>query len=262
MLISPANLEKIQQENKPATVLQTPADSEPVRRHSVKRIIPIPPRGQFVLPTRAADMAGQVFDRLTAIYYGGKDNQNNVMWVCECQCGKETIVRGFSLRDGSVRSCGCLQNEIIAAIGKENATHGRTETREYETWQAIKHRCYYLGHNRYHRYGGRGIVVCDRWLHSFEAFFEDMGPRPGDGYSIERIDSDGPYSPENCRWATATEQQNNKVTNVHITHNGVTKTMAEWARCTGISESALRRRLRTLGWSVSDALEKPIGGEH
>lgn len=260
-MISPANLEKIQQENKPATVLQTPADSEPVRRHSVKRIIPIPPRGRFVLPARAKDIAGQVFDRLTVIYYGGKDNQRNVMWVCECQCGKRTIVRGFNLRDGSVRSCGCLHNEIIAAIGKENATHGQTETREYETWQAIKHRCCYSGHNRYHRYGGRGITVCDRWLHSFEAFFEDMGSRPGDDYSIERIDSDGPYSPENCRWATAKEQQNNRQGNVYFTYQGVTKTIAEWAHHTGISDATLRARLGRYGWSVADALETPVRGD-
>lgn len=221
--------------------------------------IAIPPEGRFVASPQIHDLTGQVFGRLTVLYFGGKDRRKNTMWVCGCVCGKRTLVCAGSLQSGRTRSCGCLRNEAAARTLREKTTHGRSKTKEYRTWARIKVRCYNVHHNRYHRYGGRGIIMCDRWLHSFEAFFDDMGPRPGDDDSIERIDNDGPYSPENCRWATAKEQQNNRRTNLLLTHEGTTKTLAEWARHTGISALTLRSRLRLYNWSVRETLETPVG---
>lgn len=126
----------------------------------------------------------------------------------------------------------------------------------YTIWRNLKARCYYPRNDDYDRYGGRGIAVCDRWRDSFEAFLSDMGERPTPGHSIERIDNDGPYSPDNCRWATRTEQASNRHTSQTITHDGETLTVQEWSRRTGIKAPALYWRLHA-GWSAERTLTTP-----
>jgi hypothetical protein len=125
-------------------------------------------------------------------------------------------------------------------------THGKSRSPIYVCWQNIKQRCFNFKAAHYDRYGGRGITVCDRWL-VFDAFVADLGPRPP-GMTLERIDNDGPYSPDNCRWATRKEQSNNRFCNVRITHDGVTLTVAQWSERTGIHRNTIFGR-HELGWS-------------
>jgi len=124
---------------------------------------------------------------------------------------------------------------------------------EFRSWAMMRERCLSLANHAYKDYGGRGIMICERWS-KFENFFTDMGPKPSRKHSIERIDNNKGYEPGNCKWATALEQANNKRNNVFLTWDGETRTTAEWSRHTGISTQLLWHRLNTLGWSVERAL--------
>jgi hypothetical protein len=127
--------------------------------------------------------------------------------------------------------------------------------RTYQTWYHMNGRCHKPRSRSYKHYGARGIRVCIRWRCSYEKFYEDMGEHPGDGYSIDRIDNDGNYTPKNCRWATKKEQYANKTNNVFLTYKGETKHMAEWARITGINKSTIKTRRRR-GKSICQILSK------
>ena len=121
----------------------------------------------------------------------------------------------------------------------------RPITPEYVSWSGAKQRCYYKSHNRYEKYGGRGIKMCERWKNSFECFLEDMGNKPTSEHSIERINLDGDYEPENCKWATRKEQARNKSNNRHITHNGTSLTLSEWAEITGMNSGTIGNRAKS-----------------
>ena len=151
------------------------------------------------------DLTGQRYGRLTVICFG------STRWKCLCDCGETTWVRSNSLRSGNTKSCGCFYREIITA--GITRTHGHTsgyaQSKSYSCWDSIKQRCYNPKHKYYKDYGGRGIIVCERWRNSFEKFLADMGIAPI-GLSLERINNNGNYEPGNCRWATAKEQVDNR----------------------------------------------------
>ena len=198
------------------------------------------------------DLTGQRFGRAIALErdYGFK---GQAYWRCVCDCGKFFSTASHSLRVGDCKSCGCLNSEKA----RERSTkHGMKHTKAYRAWKHLKARCYNEKVKEFHNYGGRGIKVCDRWLESFENFIADMGhPQPHE--SIDRINNDGDYCPENCRWTDSKTQSRNTRRNRFITLNGESKTIAEWSEITGIEESAITKRLK-LGWSDHDALTKPV----
>lgn len=162
------------------------------------------------------DIRGRVFGKLTVISYSHVSKTGHTSWVCRCECGKTKIAKSKHLICGSTRSCGCLRSEIPGLKMEENGSfiHGDASggkvSSEYVSWAGMIQRCEYEGHNRFERYGGRGIIVCDRWRNSFQNFLSDMGRKPGKEYSLDRINNDGNYEPGNCRWATRSEQSKNR----------------------------------------------------
>lgn len=148
------------------------------------------------------DLLGLRFGKLIVIKFFGKHTKR-WSWLCRCDCGNEIVVHRDSLIAGNTKSCGCLLKETLIK-------HGMYKSPEFKTWIRIKSRCYDRNLPCYVNYGGRGIIVCNRWLESFNNFYEDMGNRPSSKHSIERKDNNGNYDPDNCKWATKTEQQRNQ----------------------------------------------------
>lgn len=199
---------------------------------------------------------GQRFGRLTFIR---KDIARNgrAMWRLKCDCGKEIVARASHVKAHETKSCGCFSIESSRIRAKKHG-HAWPHSPEYNSWHQAKMRCRNPKDPNYVRYGGRGITFCKRW-ESFENFLADMGLKPSPEYSIERIDNSKGYEPDNCKWASSTEQANNRRSNRVITFNGRSKTLAQWARHTGIRWGVLWRRL-DLGWSVGKTLFTPVGG--
>ena len=161
---------------------------------------------------RIKDIIGNRYTRLLVLSRVGMSKWGNVIWRCLCDCGNECDVISGDLSSGHTKSCGCYGREQARkrCIEKPKAlTHGMRHTPEYRSWAAMKDRCYNKNGSRYQDWGGRGIIICDQWIHSFENFYKDMGPRPK-GTSLDRINNDGDYEPKNCRWATPFEQSNNR----------------------------------------------------
>lgn len=198
------------------------------------------------------DRTGFLYGRLTVIAKtDGRVKSGSVIWLCRCSCGKETIASGSVLQSGQKISCGCYFLEVAAAKGRAKKIHGMTNTKAYRSWSGMKQRCYNKKNQKFPEYGGRGISVCERWS-SFENFISDMGA-PKEHESIDRVDVNGNYCPENCRWATQLEQQNNRRDNVIFEVNGERLTMAQYARKYGLNEDKIQQRLAR-GWSFNRAV--------
>jgi hypothetical protein len=202
--------------------------------------------------TKLKDITGQRFGRLVVLRREGKNISEQATWRCLCDCGKETVVAGITLRKKIVVSCGCYHAEVTKKLF---TTHGHSQTGIYRSYKEMVRRCTKPGHIEWATYGGRGIKVCERWM-VLENFIADMMATWKEGLSIDRINPDGDYCPENCRWATSIEQNNNKRNNVRVEYNGETLTLAQWARKLGMSLQAFRDRLKN-GWTVKEAIETP-----
>ncbi len=211
---------------------------------------------------RTVDLTGRKFGKLTVLRKAEPElighNRNQTYWVCQCDCGNSDsiLVTTGHLTTGHTKSCGCLKK----LFSKEHfTTHGMTGTRIYTTWIHMKQRCTNPKDKEYHRYGGRGIMVCDDWLRpdGFESFYKwAMENGYQDHLTIDRIDNNGNYTPENCRWATKKQQMNNVDYNVRLTYNNVTHTIAEWAEILGLKQDTIQARIKYYGYSIEDALFK------
>lgn len=176
-----------------------------------------------------------------------KDKYGNKLWLCKCDCGNITKLNSSAL--ANVKGCGCKI---------DNIKHNMSKTKLYRSWNRMKNRCYAKSMACYELYGGRGIKVCDEWKNNFLSFKEwALNNGYKENLSLDRINVDGDYEPNNCRWITMFEQASNKRTNVFYTINGITKTQTQWARYYNIPITNLRRRLSS-GWNIEDALTKPI----
>lgn len=206
------------------------------------------------------DLTDQRFGKLVVM---GRDTtprkgkSSGVRWVTLCDCGTIKTIRATHLiGHPATRSCGCLLHEVS---DRRNYKHGMAKTRTYHSYTAIIHRCNNPTSNRFRYYGGRGIV-CE-WQ-SFEEFYRDMGDCPSLQHSIDRIDNNGPYCKENCRWATREQQANNKSNNVFMTYQGLTLTLGQWAKRSGIPLHVVHHRFRSgpeKGWTPERILTEPVG---
>lgn len=201
------------------------------------------------------DLTGKVFNRLKVISFAGKNKHRQLMWLCVCECGKEKIVRALCLRNGATQSCGCARSDISK---KMLTTHGMRHTRIYNIWAGMKVRCNPRREHRWkHIYAGKGITYAAEW-ETFEGFYKDMGEGYSDELTLDRIDSALGYCKENCRWVTMREQNYNKCNNVLIEHDGILAPAAKHAMNHGISRSTFHTRRYVLGWSIDDALHRPL----
>lgn len=201
---------------------------------------------------RLINLIGSKFGRLLVISRFASKGKSP-KWLCRCACGTETVVFGSALRTGHTKSCGCLNREIAAA---KQYRHGMSKSTEHKIWSGIIERCSNPKSQFYHRYGGRGISICERWL-TFENFFADMGNRPSKFHTLDRKENDGNYEPSNCRWSTRKEQSNNTSRNVWITIDGTRKTLTQWCDQTGIDKDLASQRILRDCWSPEDAVTIP-----
>lgn len=191
---------------------------------------------------KSGSLIGIKFGRLKVLSkYKDNPISKLIRWECECDCGNIIQINTGNLIYSNTRSCGCLRVDVSHKV---NLKHGRSKSPIFNIWSAMKARCYYQKGKHYSDYGGRGIKVCDRWLNSFDEFYEDMGDRPTSKHSLDRIDVNGDYEPSNCRWATKMEQVNNTRKTLFLTYNGTTKSISDWSRFLGINKMTIRSRIQ------------------
>lgn len=202
-------------------------------------------------------MIGKKFGRLTVLSECEKrTNNGKIRYKCNCECGNITDVIGENLRRGITKSCGCLLKEIVA---KRSTTHGHTRTRMYTIWCNLKARCYNINEPRYKDYGQRGIGVCDEWLNDFMSFYNwAINNGYNDNLTIDRIDVNGNYTPNNCRWITLEQQQENKRNSVKFTYNGETHCLRKWCSILNINYKTVHKRIHVHKWDVEKSLFTPI----
>lgn len=212
-------------------------------------------QGKMTTMPSVRDLTGQQYGLLTVIARDGSTAAGAAKWRVRCRCGTEKVVRSGSLCGGTTKACGgkCLPPRI-----KHGATANGQVTAEYTAWKAMIMRCECKTWPRHADYGGRGITICQRWREDFANFLADMGPKPSPDLSLDRINNDGNYEPDNCRWATREEQQRNTRRDLcPITFDGITLPLAAWAERAGISRNVLRHRIEA-GWTPERALKEAV----
>ena len=192
------------------------------------------------------DLTGQKINRLIIIRRVNNSQNGRARWLCQCECGNKTIVIGKNLRNGNTKSCGCLRIDC-------RTKHGHSRTMTYKIWGGIIQRCNNPYCNIYKKYGGRGIKVCETWQ-NFEGFLRDMGERPSN-MSIDRIDNNGNYCKENCRWATHATQRRNREDVKWITINNKTQCLKDWCKQYELNYNTVYGRIYYYGWTPEEALE-------
>lgn len=189
------------------------------------------------------DIVGKRFGRLVVAEETSERTSNGaVKYLCRCDCGNTKVVTGTSLRYGKTKSCGCLAAESTSERAR---THGLSKTRLYKIWAGMRDRCYNPSRREYKGYGDRGITVCDDWNEDYMTFHDwSMANGYSDTLTLDRIDNDGPYSPDNCKWTTRKAQSDNTRLTVHITVDGVTKNIGDWAATVGVARSTISRHVK------------------
>lgn len=213
-----------------------------------------PCEGKKKVSTKKKINEGEVFGRLTAIRPMGTASRWKPLWEFKCSCGNIKTLNIYCVLSGAVRSCKCLHLDMVIKHGHARGCKKASPT--YSSWVACIERCRNPNVRCYSRYGGRGIKVCDRWTNSFENFLEDMGHRPF-GHTLDRINNDGPYCKENCKWSTPKEQGNNRENSPIITWGDVTLNLMQWSEKTGLSKSLIYARFFRQNWSAEKALTTP-----
>lgn len=203
--------------------------------------------------SKAIDLTGKTFSRLTVLYRNGSNEKGQAMWTCVCTCGNTVNASGIRLRNGNIKSCGCLKHEPYAA------THHMSKTRLYSIWVNMRNRCNRESMERYKDYGARGINVCDEWDGSFE-IFRDWALQNGysDELTIERKDFNKGYCPENCCWVTKLEQASNRRSCVEIEYLGKVQNLTQWCSELGLNYKRIHNRMRRLGMTFEEAISKPV----
>jgi hypothetical protein len=191
---------------------------------------------------------------LTVLKFSRRERKNKQLlyyWVCKCECGIEKEISMTNFVYLGTKSCGCKR---LGSTHRQ--THGLYYTPEHNSWNGMLQRCLNPNNKAYNNYGKRGISVCKRWL-KFDNFIKDMGVKPNNDYSLERINNNKGYSPSNCAWRPFSDQANNKRTNVFINYGGKSQTVAQWARELNVKDSLLSRRLTYKNWAIKDVLFCP-----
>lgn len=205
---------------------------------------------------KGIDLLNKTFGRLTVIEFNGINENGKYLWKCKCVCGNFKTILSQRLLNSASTSCGCLHKEqLINRLTKHGFTpYNIRPPSEYSIWSNMKQRCFNKKSNNYKYYGGRGISVCDIWVNDFVKFMTDMGARPSNQHSIDRIDNNGNYEPNNCKWATKSEQSINR-RNVNLyEHNNMIKTVSDWNRHFNLSPCTLQSYLKN--HTFQEAIEK------
>lgn len=210
------------------------------------------------------DITGQIINEWTVIKEAGRNKSGGVMFLCRCSCGAERVVEGRSIRAGTSKNCGHNRIEKLREAGRKGAIkHGGRNERLYAVWQGMKSRCYNPKSRFYQRYGGRGIIMCPEWKDDYNEFriwalnngYDQNSSRGM--CTIERLDNNSGYSPDNCVWATSKTQCNNRSSNHIIEAYGESHTLTEWAEKIGVRKDTLRRRICVYGWTPERAVTEP-----
>ena len=202
---------------------------------------------------KARDLSGNTYGHLTVLNYD-KTIKGHKYYLCKCDCGKIKSISGSHLSTGSSKSCGC---KVAEKTIERNTTHSLSKTRLYHIWIGMKERCLNPNSHAFKNYGGRGIHICNEWLNDFVEFYKwSIANGYSDDLTIERIDVNGNYEPQNCTWISLSEQNKNKRNVIYITINGITKSITKWADDSPVNLVTIYKRLQR-GWDYETAITAP-----